>query len=318
VGTFDSRDGPVPAVRDVSFDLRPGEALGIVGESGSGKSTLALAIMQLLPSNGRITAGSISFAGLDLVGAPTTVLRRLRGRRIAIVFQDSMSSLNPVLPIGLQITESLTWHLNLSRRQARAKAIELLSEVGVSEPERRLGQLPHQLSGGLRQRVAISIALAADPDVLIADEPTTALDVTIQAQLLELLRREKAARHMSMILITHDHGVVARTCDRVAVMYAGRIVEVGETSEIFRDARHPYSLGLQTSVPRFDRVRPGRLPSIAGAPPPMIDLPPGCPFEPRCPFAVERSRVEEPTLAPVPGGRPGHEAACWVDTRGHS
>jgi oligopeptide transport system ATP-binding protein len=310
--SFSSEEGVVPAVRGVSFDLDPGETLGLVGESGCGKTVTALSIMRLLPSAGHIVGGSIELDGVDLVPASNRTMRRIRGRRIAMVFQDSMTSLNPLLTVGRQITESLETHLGLSRRQALRRAVDLLDEVGVPEPGRRLRQYPHQLSGGLRQRVAVAIALAPNPAVLIADEPTTALDVTIQAQLLELLKREQAERQMALVLITHDLGVVAGMSDRLAVMYAGRIVEEGPSDRVFADPRHPYTLGLLRSVPRIDGEIPARLPSIAGAPPPMWALPAGCPFRPRCEFADARSALEEPPLVPV---AERHAAACWVDIR---
>jgi oligopeptide/dipeptide ABC transporter ATP-binding protein len=230
-----------------------------------------------------------------------------------MVFQDSMTSLNPLLTIGRQLTESLEEHLGLSRRDASVRAAGLLEEVGVPEPARRLKQYPHQLSGGLRQRVAVAVALAPNPSVLIADEPTTALDVTIQAQLLELLKREQRERGMGLLLITHDLGVVAGMTDRLCVMYAGRIVEQGPTETVFDHARHPYTLGLLASVPRIDSELMPRLPSIPGAPPPIWDLPPGCPFRPRCTFAVTRCEAEDPPLEPVQGV--GQSVACWADVR---
>ena len=307
---FSSDEGTVRAVRGVSFDLEAGETLGLVGESGCGKSVTALSIMRLLPLAGRIVKGRVELEGTDLVSAPKRTLRRIRGRRIAMVFQDSMTSLNPLLTVGRQITESLETHLGLRLREASRRAVELLEEVGVPEPARRLRQFPHQLSGGLRQRVAVAIALAPNPQVLIADEPTTALDVTIQAQLLELLRREQAERQMALILITHDLGVVAGMADRLAVMYAGRIVESGPTETVFAKPHHPYTLGLLRSVPRLAGSIDDRLPSIPGMPPPMWALPPGCPFRPRCPFAFERCRREMPP--PITAAVPSHSARCWL------
>jgi oligopeptide/dipeptide ABC transporter ATP-binding protein len=311
---FDTAVGPVQVVRDVSVQIHAGETVGIVGESGSGKSTLALAIIGLLPPNGRLAAGTIRLGDVVLSSLSQPELRRIRGRRVGMVFQDSMSSLNPLLPIGTQITEVMEQHLGMSRAAAREQAVELLREVGVPEPRRRLRQLPHQLSGGLRQRVAIAIALAADPEVLIADEPTTALDVTVQSQLLDLIEHEQAARSMAVLVITHDHGVVARMCDRVAVMYAGRVVETGPVDALFDDPRHPYTLGLQASVPRLDTAMTGRLASIHGTPPRLDALPAGCPFAPRCPYRVERCEVEDPPLGSVTAAE-GHRAACWVDVR---
>jgi oligopeptide transport system ATP-binding protein len=311
---FSSDERVVHAVRGVSFALEVGETLGLVGESGCGKSVTALSIMRLLPPNASVTGGSVLLDGTDLLRVPRRAMRRIRGARIGMVFQDSMTALNPLLTVGRQITETLEAHTGLSERVARPKAIELLEEVGVPEPVRRLGQYPHQLSGGLRQRVAVAIALAPNPDVLIADEPTTALDVTIQAQVLELLRRERSERRMAMVLITHDLGVVASLSDRLAVMYAGRIVEIGRSDDVFADPRHPYTLGLLRSVPRIDSDLVARLASIPGTPPPLAALPPGCPFRPRCSFATERSEVEEPPLVAV-GDE--HAAACWVDIREH-
>jgi oligopeptide/dipeptide ABC transporter ATP-binding protein len=284
-----------------------------VGESGSGKTVTALSVVGLLPSMARVASGTVELDGRHLTGMSRRELRRVRGRRIGIVFQDSMTSLNPVVSVGIQITESLETHLGLGGRDARARALELLEEVGVPEPGERLKQFPHQLSGGLRQRVAVAMALAADPGVLIADEPTTALDVTIQAQLLELLKRRQAERQMALILITHDLGVVAGTCDRVAVMYAGRIVEEGPTEAVLTAPRHPYTLGLLRSVPRLDAEVLDRLPSIAGAPPAPGAIPDGCPFRPRCSFAFERCEIDPPLR---PAGAEGQAAACWADLRG--
>jgi oligopeptide/dipeptide ABC transporter ATP-binding protein len=310
---FTSREGRVDAVRNVSIALRRGETVGILGESGSGKSTLALSFLGLLPANGHVLGGSIRVGNLEVVGATDAELRDLRGKRIGVVLQDSSSALNPLLPIGTQITEVMTFHLGVSRREAVDRATALLAEVGVTEPRRRLDQYPFQLSGGLRQRVALAVALAADPEILVADEPTTALDVTVQAQLLDLLRREQERRAMAIVLITHDHGVVAQTCHRVNVMYAGRIVESGATSDVLSRPRHPYTLGLRESVPRLDRPLTARLPSIPGSPPSLVDLPSGCPFAPRCRFVVERCISEDPQLLPSAGHPPDHFAACWVE-----
>jgi oligopeptide/dipeptide ABC transporter ATP-binding protein len=305
--------GQIVAVRDVSVTIAPGEAVGIVGESGCGKTALALAIVGLLPRNGRIAAGEVMLGDIDLASAGRKVLRTIRGRRIAIVFQDSMTSLDPVMPIGRQITEGLIEHLGLSRKQARMRAAELLGEVGVPDPAQRLRQFPHQLSGGLRQRAAIAVAIAANPDILIADEPTTALDVTIQAQLLDLLERERTQRDMSLILITHDLGVVASVTDRVLVMYAGRVIESGTTAAIFADPRHPYTAGLLDSMPRLDATLHGRLRAIPGAPPTGYAELAGCPFAPRCGHVMDRCRGETPPLETVTGGPDGHQAACFAD-----
>jgi oligopeptide/dipeptide ABC transporter ATP-binding protein len=252
------------------------------------------------------------FDGIDLTAASSREMRGIRGRRIAMVFQDSMTSLNPLLTVGRQITESMEAHLGLSYREAFRRATGLLEEVGVPEPARRLKQYPFQLSGGLRQRVAIAVALSSDPEMLIADEPTTALDVTIQAQVLELLKREQEKRNMSLLLITHDLGVVARTVDRVHVLYAGRIVEEAPTGRLFAEPRHPYTLGLLRSVPGITGEVQERLPSIPGNPPPISHLPIGCPFRPRCGFSVDRCRELDPALEST---GEGSAAACWVDVR---
>jgi oligopeptide/dipeptide ABC transporter ATP-binding protein len=311
--TFGTRQGPARAVRGVSFAVERGETLGLVGESGCGKSVTALSIIGLLPPTARITAGSVQLDGVELTTASSRTLRRVRGRRIAMVFQDSMTSLNPLIKAGRQITESLEQHQGLDRARARRRAIEILEEVGVPDPAQRLDQYPHQLSGGLRQRIAVAVALACDPDVLIADEPTTALDVTIQAQLLELLRSEQERRGMALILITHDLGVVARMSDRLCVMYAGRIVEQGDVEHVFAAPRHPYTIGLLASVPQLQGELSARLPSIGGQPPAIHDLPPGCPFHPRCPYAFARCVESEPPLEARE--QSGHLAACWADVR---
>jgi oligopeptide/dipeptide ABC transporter ATP-binding protein len=311
--TFGTRQGPARAVRGVSFAIERGETLGLVGESGCGKSVTALSIIGLLPPAARITAGSVQLDGVELTTASSRALRRVRGRRIAMVFQDSMTSLNPLIRAGRQITESLEQHQGLDRARARRRAVELLEEVGVPDPVQRLDQYPHQLSGGLRQRVAVAIALACDPDILIADEPTTALDVTIQAQLLELLRSEQERRGMALILITHDLGVVARMSDRLCVMYAGRIVEQGAVAHVFAAPRHPYTIGLLASVPQLHGELAARLPSIGGQPPAIHDLPLGCPFHPRCPYAFGQCAEVDPPLETRE--QPGHLAACWADVR---
>ena len=305
---FATRHGLVRAVRGVSFDIEPGRTVGLVGESGSGKSVTTLAAFRLLPSTGRVLRGSVELGGVDLLRLPSKELNRVRGRRVGMVFQDSMTSLNPLLSVGLQIVETLATHLDLRGRAARRRALTLLEEVGVPDPERRLRQFPHQLSGGLRQRIAVAIALAPNPDLLIADEPTTALDVTIQAQLLELLQRERKQRGMSLLLITHDLGVIAGIADEVCVMYAGRIVERGPTDEVFAAPRHPYTAALLRSVPRLEGGLERRLNSIAGAPPVEWDERDGCAFRPRCPLAMAVCAESDPRL----DENGGHSAACFA------
>jgi peptide/nickel transport system ATP-binding protein len=305
---FTTRRGIVRAVDGVSCDVRPGEFVAIVGESGCGKSVTALSIMRLLPAGvGRIVHGRILFRGHDLACLARKEMRALRGREIAMIFQEPMTSLNPVLSIGLQIMEPLVIHLQLSRAAARARAAELLGLVGISDPERRLDQYPYELSGGMRQRVMIAIALACDPKLIIADEPTTALDVTIQAQILELMKELSQRLGIALVVITHNLGIVARYADRINVMYAGHVVEHGNADAIFHAPRHPYTLGLLESVPRLDRPRVARLATIPGMPPDLRNPPAGCRFAPRCAL---RAPVcdSEPALRPV--GRPGQLSAC--------
>jgi oligopeptide/dipeptide ABC transporter ATP-binding protein len=304
VNFYTSR-GVVRAVQDASFTLMPGAAMAIVGESGSGKSVTALALMDLISVPGRIDGGTMHWRSEELTSGRR--LSRMRGRQIAMVFQDPMTSLNPLMPVGRQITEVLRKHKGMSRAQARARATELLDLVGIPHPGDRLDQFPHELSGGLRQRVMIAMALASEPDLLIADEPTTALDVTIQAQILELLAQLRETLDLSLILITHDLGVVAGICDEIAVMYAGRIVERGRTDEVFKAPAHPYTAGLIASTPRVDKPL-RRLSAIAGSPPGAIDPPPGCAFAPRCPRASDRCVAERPERRPLETGR---EVACW-------
>ena len=306
---FRSARGTVNAVDGVSFELGRGKTLGIVGESGSGKSVLARSIMGLLTGNSVTTSGQVVLDGRDLSALSSREMEAVWGRDLSIVFQDPMTSLNPVLKIGTQITESLRVHLGLSRREADARAAELLAEVEIPEPKRRLDEYPHQLSGGMRQRVTIAIAIACEPKLLIADEPTTALDVTVQAQILDLLQRERQRRQMSLILVTHDLGVVASRCDEVAVMYAGRFVETAETVDLFREMRMPYTEALFESVPKLSTPSHSRLRVIPGRPPDLAALPPGCAFAPRCSYAAERCTRERPTLqAP---DRSDHGFACW-------
>jgi oligopeptide transport system ATP-binding protein len=317
---FRTQDGTVYAVNGVSFDLEPGETIGLVGESGSGKSVTNLAIMRLLPKPaGRIEGGLILFDGREILGLPESEMREIRGRDIAMVFQDPMTSLNPVLRIEEQLVETLRAHRQLSKEQARQGAIELLGLVGIPNAEQRLRDYPHQFSGGMRQRVMIAIALALQPKILIADEPTTALDVTIQAQVLDLLRRLSAERNTAVILITHDLGVVAGLAQRVNVMYAGYVVEAASTFDLFADPRHPYTIGLRHSMPRLDATGEEPLIPIEGSPPDMRYEPVGCPFAPRCTWRIERCWDENPGLEPsVPGAvvvttgtGVTHVIACW-------
>jgi oligopeptide/dipeptide ABC transporter ATP-binding protein len=298
---FRTDDGVVKAVDGVSFDLRAGETLGIVGESGSGKSVASLSLLKLVPQPpGYFPSGEIHFAGRDLMQTTEADMRRLRGNRLAMIFQDPMTSLNPYLTIERQLTEVLELHRGQSRRQARAGALQMLVRVGIPDPERRLCAFPHELSGGMRQRVMIAMALLCEPQLLIADEPTTALDVTIQAQILTLIKKLQAELGTSVILITHDLGVVAGMADRVAVMYAGRIVETGPVEQIFAHPRHPYTRGLLRSVPRLDGAPDEALAPIAGLPPDLSALPPGCPFRPRCDRAQERCAREYPPALHLP------------------
>jgi peptide/nickel transport system ATP-binding protein len=315
---FFTTDGIVRAVDGVSFDLAAGETLGIVGESGCGKSVTALSILRLLPAEtGRIVGGSIAFDGQELTRLPIEAMRAIRGRRIAMIFQEPMTSLNPVLTIGTQIAESVERHLGLSRRAAWDRAHEMLELVRIADARRRLAEYPHQLSGGMRQRVMIAIALACNPQVLIADEPTTALDVTIQAQILDLMLELKDKLGSAIILITHDLGVVAQTCERVLVMYAGRMVEQATAGELFARPLHPYTRGLLRALPRLDDDessgggRP-KLAEIAGIVPDLSRPIVGCAFAPRCLFAVDRCRVAAPGLVEAGAAR---SVACWEATR---
>lgn len=309
---FRTQDGIVKAVNNVSFYVNRGETLGIVGESGSGKSVTSLSIMRLIPSPpGRISGGEVIFDGQDLLKISEDEMRDLRGNRIAMIFQDPMTSLNPVLTIGQQIIESLVLHLKLSAKEAQNRAIELLNHVGIPSAERRINEYPHQFSGGMRQRVMIAMALACNPELLIADEPTTALDVTIQAQILELIKRLQNELGMAVIIITHDLGVVAGMSDRVMVMYAGRVVEEGTTNEIFHNPRMPYTIGLLKSIPRLDNTSGQRLEPIRGLPPDLIGLPQVCAFYPRCDFFKSGAcDTQVPPLRPV---AENHNAACLFD-----
>jgi oligopeptide transport system ATP-binding protein len=307
---FRTGAGIVRAVDGVSYAVDAGETVAVVGESGSGKSVTALSVLRLIPDPpGRITAGSVSFAGRDLLMLSEPEMREIRGGEIGMVFQEPMTSLNPVLTVGRQITETLEQHRGLGRTAAVQRAEALLMQVGIAEPARRLKQYPHQLSGGMRQRVMIAIALACDPKLIIADEPTTALDVTIQAQILELMKALTRDRGIALIIITHNLGVVARYANRVNVMYAGRIVECGPAAEIYHEPRHPYTIALLRSVPRLDRPRQARLDPVEGQPPDLTRLDAGCAFRPRCRLADEGCAVARPALTRV--GNEGHYAACF-------
>jgi oligopeptide/dipeptide ABC transporter ATP-binding protein len=307
---FPSEDGLVKAVDGISYDLFENEVLGIVGESGSGKSVSSLAVLGLLPHKARIS-GSVLYRGEELLQKPEREMQALRGSKIAMVFQDALAALNPVFTVGHQISEAITAHRDLSKKEVAEETIELLDIVGIPNPKRRVDQYPHEFSGGMRQRAMIAMSLANHPDVLIADEPTTALDVTIQAQVLDVFERIQDKTNSAIILITHDLGIVAGMADRVMVMYAGRAVEMGTVDEIFYEPRHPYALSLLASLPRLDRGgRDDRLYRIKGAPPSLIHVPSGCPFHPRCPLArlPEPCSTDVPELRVVHGGN--HRAAC--------
>ena len=304
---FPTRHGLLVAVDGVSFAIAPGEVLGVVGESGAGKSLTGAAIIGLIDPPGRIGAGRIVLDGRRLDDLPPEAMRRVRGRQIGAVFQDPLTSLNPLYTVGRQLTETITTHLDLSPTEARQRALDLLAEVGISAPERRIEHYPHQFSGGMRQRVVIALALAAKPKLIIADEPTTALDVSIQAQIIALLKRLCRDHGTAVMLITHDMGVIAETADRVAVMYAGRIVEIGRVGDVIHQPQHPYTRGLMGSIPSIVDDRE-QLAQIDGAMPRLTAIPAGCPFHPRCAFAFDRCRVERPELMPAATGL----AACWL------
>ena len=310
---FSTREGVVRAVDDVSFQVVQGETLAIVGESGSGKSCAMLSIMRLIQQPpGKIVAGEVRFAGRDLMDLSEREMRSVRGNGISMIFQDPMTSLNPLLTVATQIGEVLQLHMGMDKRQARERTTELLGLVGIPEPEMRLDNYPHQLSGGMRQRVMIAIGLACNPDVLIADEPTTALDVTIQAQIIDLIKRLQEEFGMSIIWITHDLGVVAGLVDRVMVMYAGHVVEEATVDQLYYEPQHPYTIGLLKCLPRLDHARVEKLTAIDGLPPNLIDAAVGCPFQPRCPRAVEKCSTERPALQAV---GPDHRVACWEAQR---
>ncbi|MDQ1395884.1 MAG: peptide/nickel transport system ATP-binding protein [Acidimicrobiaceae bacterium] len=306
---FRTSRGLVRAVDGVSISVERGQTLGVVGESGSGKTVLSRSIMGLLPAHNVVREGHVYFDGQDLVGLSTADMRHIWGAEIAMVFQDPMTSLNPVVKIGRQISEGLRLHLKMSKDKARETAVELLRSVKIPEPERRLDQFPHELSGGMRQRVMIAIAIACGPKLLMADEPTTALDVTVQAHILDVLQEKQRERDMAMILVTHDLGVVAGRTDEIAVMYAGKVVERAPTRTLFAEMKMPYTEALLKSIPRIEYPSHTRLLAITGRPPDLVSPPPGCNFAPRCPYAQERCHVDEPPL--MPGDTPGHEFACW-------
>jgi oligopeptide transport system ATP-binding protein len=311
---FHTPEGTVHAVNGVSFHLKEGETLAVVGESGCGKSVTMMSLLRLIPiPPGEIASGIVNYRGRDLLKVGEDVMQAdVRGKEIAMVFQDPMTSLNPVLTIGRQLTEPLRVHLHMKADQARKRAVELLEMVGIPDPSRRLDNYPHEFSGGMRQRVMIAMALACNPSLLIADEPTTALDVTIQAQIVDLVKELREKIGLTIIWITHDLGVVAGLAQRVIVMYAGYIVEEADVDTLYEDAHHPYTLALMAALPHAERRRAGRLKSIPGAPPNLLVKPVGCPFTPRCEFAREKCRTENPPLVQAEAG---HFVACWVDVR---
>ena len=307
---FHTIDGTVRAVNGVSFSLEEGETLGVVGESGCGKSVTMLSVLRLIPNPpGEITQGTVLFNGQDILKMEDETLRQIRGIRISMIFQDPMTSLNPVLTINRQVSEKMQFHLAMDEEEARKRTIELLEVVGIPSAADRVNDYPHQFSGGMRQRVMIAMALACDPEILIADEPTTALDVTIQAQIIDLVTRLQREFGMAVIWITHDFGVVARIADRINVMYAGYIIERARVKELYANPQHPYTLGLLGSIPRLDDVSMEELYSIEGLPPTLLNLPPGCPFAERCLNAVQQCIQENPPL--IPTSTIGHESACW-------
>jgi len=307
---FFTQQGVVKAVDGVSYTLEEGKTLGLVGESGCGKSVSALSIMRLVPDPpGKIVGGEVIFDGQDLLKLPDSEIRRVRGKQIAMVYQEPMTSLNPVLSIERQLTESLELHLGMSKAGARREAVRRLEQVGIPDPERRLKQFPHQFSGGMLQRVMIAMALSCNPKLIIADEPTTALDVTIQAQILDLMKDLSREYGVSLLIITHNLGVVARYADQVNIMYAGKIIERGTARDIYRNPSHPYTLGLLNSVPRLDLPRAEKLDPVEGQPPDLLHLPAGCSFRERCRFAIERCAGETPPLRSVGAG---HLSACFA------
>ena len=311
---FHTGEGVVHAVNDVSFQVHDQETVGIVGESGSGKSMTMLSVLRLIPQPpGQITGGEVWFEGQDLLKLSLPQIRKIRGNRIAMIFQDPMTSLNPVLTVEKQLTEAIRLHLGLGKTAARHRAIELLEHVGIPAAAERIRNYPHQFSGGMRQRVMIAMGLACDPKLLIADEPTTALDVTIQAQIVELVKRLKQDLNMAVIWITHDMSLLASLADRILVMYAGQIVESAPLQQLYANPRHPYTLGLLQSIPRLDEARKATLKPVDGMPPDLTDYPQGCPFAPRCPYVEARCHHDDPSLESVGDS---HTVACWVKPDG--
>ena len=310
---FKTPEGTVHAVNGVSFKLKEGETLGVVGESGCGKSVTMLSIMRLIPTPpGKVTAGKAFYRGKDLLQMSKDEIRHIRGSQISMIFQDPMTSLNPVLTIGRQLTEPLELHLGMTPEQARRRSVELLEMVGIPKAKDRLNDYPHQFSGGMRQRVMIAMALACNPQILVADEPTTALDVTIQAQITDLVKRLRDELGMAIIWITHDLGIVAGLAQRVIVMYGGFIIEEAGVTELYANPKHPYTIGLLGSLPRIDQDEKQRLFSIEGLPPMLFQKPTACPFAPRCKWVIERCRDENPALVEI---APEHKVACWVDVK---
>jgi peptide/nickel transport system ATP-binding protein len=305
---FPTRRGVLVAVDDISFSIDEGEVLGVVGESGAGKSVTGAAVIGLLEPPGRIARGNIRFEGRQVNGLPPEEMRRIRGAKIGAIFQDPLTSLNPLYSIGRQLIETLTTHTDLSSARARARAVDLLNEVGIPAAERRIDSYPHEFSGGMRQRVVIALAICANPRLIIADEPTTALDVSIQAQIIALLRRLCHEHRTAIMLITHDMGVIAEMSDRVAVMYAGRIAEIGPLRDVVKNPQHPYTAGLMDSIPKVGEEKE-QLSHIRGSMPRLQEIPPGCPFHPRCPETFDRCRAERPDSMPT--GHPSQEASCW-------
>ena len=314
---FRVRQGHVYAVNDVSFHLQQGETLGVVGESGCGKSVTMLSLLRLLPPAAEIEGGQALFDGRDLLQMSNAELRRVRGAQIGMIFQDPMTSLNPVVNVGIQLAEPLIYHQGVAKSQAMERCAALLELVRIADPEARLREYPHQLSGGMRQRVMIAMALACEPKLVIADEPTTALDVTIQAQIVELVKELRDRLATAIIWITHDLSLIAGLADRVMVMYAGYVVEEAPVDDLFENPRHPYTLGLLSAIPSVGETREGRLASITGTPPDLTARPDFCPFLPRCSCAIDRCHMERPPLVMAPGGdNPQHRISCWVDVRG--